>query len=110
MLLAAEQLQKDEAQFIELFEAVQKAALRGGTSVLDQLMSNTKKSRSILVEKQWKIRINNKEIVLRERLDKIMNAIQLVKDLATRIDPVHAGIPWGWDLCPHAGMWKTLSR
>jgi len=38
MLLAAEQLQKDEAQFIELFEAVQKAALRGGTSVLGQLM------------------------------------------------------------------------
>jgi len=44
-------------------------------------MSNTKKSRSILVEKQWKICINNKEIVLREQLDKIMNAIQLVKDL-----------------------------
>jgi len=46
-----------------------------------ELMSNTKKSRSILVEKQWKICINNKEIVLREQLDKIMNAIQLVKDL-----------------------------
>jgi hypothetical protein len=95
--LALDELKTDKDFPEKVLAAVQQVATQGGSNLSEQLLIATERSRKALLERQWKIEIGNKEIVIREQLEKILKAVQLFKDLgsaAARIDPVHAGLPW----------------
>jgi hypothetical protein len=95
--LALNELKTDKDFPENALAAVQQAAAQGGSNISEQLLIATERSRTALLKRQWKIEIGNKEIVIREQLEKILKAVQVFKDLgsaATSIDPVHAGLPW----------------
>lgn len=95
--LALDELKTDKDFPERVLAAVQQAATQGGSNLSEQLLIATERSRKALLERQWKIAMGNKEIVIREQLEKILKAVQVFKDLgstAAIIDPVHAGLPW----------------
>jgi hypothetical protein len=95
--LALNELKTDKDFPEKALAAVQQAARQGGSNISEQLLIATERSLTALLKRQWKIEIGNKEIVIREQLEKILKAVQVFKDLgsaATSIDPVHAGLPW----------------
>lgn len=67
------------------------------TEVLLAIMAAVEQKRKICLDKRWKIRKGNKEIILRDVLDKITSRIRRFCDIGSVIvqyDPSHAALPW----------------
>jgi hypothetical protein len=53
--------------------------------------------RQLCVEKQWSVTMGGKKIVLRDKVNTVVDLISKFKDIgsiAVGADPVHAGLPW----------------
>lgn len=55
------------------------------------------KKLAIMNDKQWRIKVCGRSVVMREQVDKIVKIVLVAKDFistAASLDPVHAGLPW----------------
>lgn len=64
---------------------------------VDDVVAVVKKQREIMEKKRWRLAFWHHEIVLREKVDRVVQAFRLFEGLGSAVasvDPVHAGIPW----------------
>lgn len=67
------------------------------TQVLLSIMAAVEQKKKVCLDKRWKIKKGNKEIILRDVLDKITSRIRRFCDIGSVIvqyDPAHAALPW----------------
>lgn len=67
------------------------------TSDPTQVANVVKKQKEIMEKKQWKLVFWHHEIIIREKIDHIVQAFRIFEGIgsaAASLDPVHAGIPW----------------
>lgn len=75
------------------------------TSLGDEDTSKREKRMSALVDKklaamnkeQWRFKIGDKAVEVREQVDRIIKVVLVAKDFISSvasIDPIHAGLPW----------------
>jgi hypothetical protein len=68
-----------------------------GVKLPNEVIKLAISKRDMCIEKQWKIKVNGKSIVLRDVAEKIFRWIDRFKavgDLGTQFDPVHSALPW----------------
>ncbi|KAK2753368.1 hypothetical protein FQN55_003497 [Onygenales sp. PD_40] len=66
-------------------------------SVLDDVLAVAEKRRSECLQRRWRIRKKNGDIILRDVFEKIIkwvNNFKTVGDVAVQFDPTHASLPW----------------
>lgn len=66
-------------------------------NILQDLHSITVKKRTECEDRRWKIKLNGRQIILRDLAEKIIMWIDKFKqigDIAVNFDPVHASLPW----------------
>ncbi|KAL2817567.1 hypothetical protein BJX63DRAFT_102185 [Aspergillus granulosus] len=96
---AYDQLRKDEPELVEYYLHLL-AATSGelvDTNEPAQVANVVKWHKEIMEKKQWRLVFHNHEIVIREKVDHIINAFRTFQGLgsaAAALDPIHAGIPW----------------
>ncbi len=95
--LAIDKLKEEEPSVASQIAAVQEAAtVSGSTDFAAQLFHVTTQSQQALEAKRWKITTRAGEVVLRDRLSRLLKAVTVFKDVgnaAASLDPVHAGLP-----------------
>ena len=95
--LAAQGLGKDDVELTAAIDALCEGAAQSGGNIADEAIAATNRNRNKLVAKQWKISLTGRQITIRDQLGKILNILQVAKDIgstAASLDPVHAGLPW----------------
>lgn len=66
-------------------------------ATVDILLAKIKDKHDQTKEEQWSVKLAGRDIVIREKLNKIFKAVQTFKELGaslTSLDPIHAGLPW----------------
>jgi hypothetical protein len=66
-------------------------------AILNDVLKAVDEKKRICLEKRWKYKKNNKEIIIRDQLDKVVewvNKFKEVGDSAAQYDPAHAVLPW----------------
>ena len=77
-----------------------KAYLVGSTdtfNVLNSVLQQAEKNKEICLRKRWKVKIHDKQIVLRDVFDKIIGWVEKfrsVVDIAVQFDTGSASLPW----------------
>jgi hypothetical protein len=62
-----------------------------------QVAKVVKKQKEIMEKKRWKLVFWHHEIIIREKIDHIVQAFRIFEGIGSAVaslDPVHAGIPW----------------
>jgi hypothetical protein len=80
----------DKRQFLPLAESDHR-------DYLDTLLDLTTASRDLFQEKKWKFTFAGKDIVVRDKADKILawvDKFKVIVDTAVQYDPGHAALPW----------------
>ena len=95
--LAVQKLQEEDPSTTTLIDALwQAASTTSSGDLATHLTDALKQSQTALEARRWKLSIGSKEIVVRERYERLAKGLLLFKDIlnpAARLDPVHAGIP-----------------
>ncbi|KAI4127096.1 MAG: hypothetical protein LQ338_003382 [Usnochroma carphineum] len=95
--LAIDNLQKEDPSVADQIAQVQQAAAEtGSTDFAAQLLHATEKSEQELKAKRWKLTTSKGEVVLREKLDRLLKVVTVFRDVAKAagsLDPLHAGLP-----------------
>lgn len=66
-------------------------------AILDDLLAVVDDKKRLCIEKQWKFKKGNREIVVHDQLEKLVvwvNKFKEVGDIAVQYDPGHASLPW----------------
>jgi hypothetical protein len=87
---AVETLSDEDKQHID-FNRKDKLA------VLDDVLAAVNDKKRLFTEKRWKYKKGNKEIIIRDKLEKLVvwvNKFKEVGDAAVQYDPGHASLPW----------------
>ena len=85
-----ESLSKEEKENID-FNRTDKLA------VLDDVLATVHEKKRLCIEKRWKYKKGNKEVVIRDQLEKLVvwvNKFKEVGDIVIQYDPGHASLPW----------------
>lgn len=103
---AYDDLRHEDNKLIDAFESIlaKESKVEPGIWVDDGDASRRQKQMSTLVDKQladmdrkeWRIKVGEKSVNLRDQVDRIVKVVVVVKDLmsfAASLDPVHAGLP-----------------
>jgi len=81
---------------VEAYEQIL-ADVPEGSSLEQKMMVVIERELLIVTNKQWKIRIRGRQVVIRDLVDKAVGIFEKFKPIgsaATSIDPIHAGIPF----------------
>jgi hypothetical protein len=109
--LAIEEMQKEDPAARDQIAGVQQAAAESGDrDFVAQLLHTTKERQQALEAKRWKVPTRSGDWVLREKLDRILKVVTVVKDMgsaAATLDPVHAGLPMA-GFCVLMQVWQWL--
>ncbi|KAL8771405.1 MAG: hypothetical protein Q9209_003073 [Squamulea sp. 1 TL-2023] len=65
--------------------------------ILEKALKTAEEKKQISLKRRWKIKIKNKEVVVRDVLEKIINWLDHFKaigDVAVQYDQAHAALPW----------------
>lgn len=65
--------------------------------ILKDILVAVDQKKRICLEKRWKYKKGNKQIIIRDQLEKVaewVNKFKQIGDSATQYDPVHAALPW----------------
>lgn len=60
-------------------------------------MEAAKSKRQTCLDKRWSINIGGRDVVLREKADKVVHWLDRFKpvgDVVANVDPIHVGLPW----------------
>jgi hypothetical protein len=66
-------------------------------AVLDDVLAAVNDKKRLCMEKRWKYKKGNKEIIIRDKLEKVVvwvNKFKEVGDVAVQYEPGHASLPW----------------
>ena len=87
---ALTQLSNEDRQKIDV-------SLLDKRGILKDVIDVVEDKRTLCLQKQWKIKKNGEEVMLRDLLGKIVawvNKFKDVGDIVVQYDPTHAAIPW----------------
>ncbi|ERF76446.1 hypothetical protein EPUS_07326 [Endocarpon pusillum Z07020] len=65
--------------------------------ILQEILAITNERRRLCLEKRWKYRRGDKEVIIRDKLEKVTTWIEKFKEVGTvavQYDPVHTALPW----------------
>ncbi|KAL8787748.1 MAG: hypothetical protein Q9213_002068 [Squamulea squamosa] len=65
--------------------------------ILEKTLKTAEEKKRISLKRRWKININNKEVVIRDVLEKIikwLDHFKAIGDVAVQYDQAHAALPW----------------
>ncbi|KAL8724372.1 MAG: hypothetical protein Q9166_007983 [cf. Caloplaca sp. 2 TL-2023] len=65
--------------------------------ILEKTLKTAEEKKQISLKRRWKIKINNKEVVVRDVLEKIikwLDHFKAIGDVAVQYDQAHAALPW----------------
>ena len=65
--------------------------------ILDDVLAAVEKGKRTCLEKRWKYRKDGHDIIIRDKLEKVVtwvNKIKEVGDTVVQYDPGHAALPW----------------
>ena len=65
--------------------------------ILDDVLAAVEKGKRTCLEKRWKYRKEGHDIIIRDKLEKVVtwvNKIKEVGDTVVQYDPGHAALPW----------------
>ena len=65
--------------------------------VVKNLLHTVEEEKQLCLEKRWKYRKDGQDIILRDKLEKIMMWVSkfvAVGDVAIQYEPLHAALPW----------------
>jgi hypothetical protein len=95
--LAAKTLQEEDTSMSGKIAGLQQAAMvTGDEDFAKQLLQATEQSKQALTAKRWKIAMGQREVILRDQLDRLLKVVSSFKEIVTvtgTIDPIHAGLP-----------------
>jgi hypothetical protein len=66
-------------------------------AILRDVLNAVDEKKRTCLEKRWKYRKGNKEIIIRDQLEKLAEWVNKFKDIgdcAAQYDPAHASLPW----------------
>jgi hypothetical protein len=66
-------------------------------AILRDVLEAVNEKKRTCLEKRWKYKKGNKEIIIRDQLEKVaewVNKFKEVGDCAVQYDPAHASLPW----------------
>ena len=66
-------------------------------AILDDVLAAVNDRKRLCIEKQWKYKKGNQEVVIRDQLEKVVvwvNKFKEIGDVAVQYDPGHASLPW----------------
>jgi len=66
-------------------------------NVLDSVLQQAEKNKELCLRKRWKVKIHDKQIILRDVFDKIIRWVEKfrgVVDVAVQYDTGSASLPW----------------
>jgi hypothetical protein len=81
---------------LEPYKALLDDVSEGSKDVQRTLAQLVNSNLEVMQAKQWKIKFRNKDIVVREKVEKIASALKMIMPVASAaasLDPVHAGLP-----------------
>ena len=87
---AVEALEDDEKLNID-FKRTEKL------DILKDILVAVDQKERICLEKRWKYKKGNKQVIIRDQLEKVaewVNKFKQIGDSAMQYDPVHAALPW----------------
>lgn len=95
--LAIDSLEKVDPSIADKISGIRDAAAENGeTDFAEQLLHATRNNQRALEAKRWKIIKGNREIVVRDQLNRLLNGVMAFKNVmipVSNIDPVHVGLP-----------------
>lgn len=65
--------------------------------ILEKTLKTAEEKKQIALKRRWKIKIKNKEVVVRDVLEKIikwLDHFKAIGDIAVQYDQAHAALPW----------------
>jgi N-terminal domain of NWD NACHT-NTPase len=69
----------------------------GKLAILEDVLKAVDEKRKMRLQKRWKDKKGGKEIITRDKLDKVLEWVNMFKeagDIAVQYDPAHAALPW----------------
>lgn len=66
-------------------------------AILDDVLAIVSDRKRVCMEKRWKYKKGDNEVIIRDKLEKVVvwvNKFKEIGDQATQYDPGHAAIPW----------------
>lgn len=66
-------------------------------AILDEVLTAVNDKKRLCMEKRWKYKKGNKEIIVRDKLEKVVvwvNKFKELGDIVVQYDTGHASIPW----------------
>ena len=97
--VAFEQLSSEQssltAGYLEILSGASK--ITPGLDAHEQAQALLQLKRDRILRKQWKLQWGNKSIIVREKVDRIVKLLGVIKDIGSSVaslDPIHAGLPW----------------
>jgi hypothetical protein len=87
-------------------------------AILRDVLEAVDEKRKTCLEKRWKYKKGNKEIIIRDKLEKVVewiNKFKEVGDVAVQYDPAHAALPWAGvrfllQVCPYNSVLSLPER
>jgi hypothetical protein len=85
-------------------------------AILRDLLDAVDEKKKTCLEKRWKYKKGNKEIIIRDKLEKVsewVNKFKEVGDIAVQYDTAHAALPWAGvrfllQVCPCNSILNSL--
>lgn len=69
----------------------------GKLAILKDVLNAAEEKKRTCLEKRWKYKKGDKEIIIRDQLEKVVewvNKFKEIGDNAVQYDPAHAALPW----------------
>lgn len=66
-------------------------------AILNDLLATVEAKKKICIEKRWKYKTKDGEVVIRDKLEKVVKWVDKFKgvgDVAVQYDPAHASLAW----------------
>jgi hypothetical protein len=66
-------------------------------AILDDVLAAVEKGKQICIQKRWKYRKGDREIIIRDKLEKVVTWVNTFKGVCNTVvqyDPGHAALPW----------------
>ena len=101
--MAYESLREEKGKLVDAYEQILLAETEAGQdadpekNTEKQLSELIAKKLALMKDRQWRYKLNNKSIEVREQVERIVTIIDVVKNFiasAARLDSLHAGLPW----------------
>jgi hypothetical protein len=87
---AVEALDDEDKRYVDFNQ-------EGKLAILKDVLNAAEEKKRTCLEKRWKYKKGDKEIIIRDQLEKVVewvNKFKEIGDNAVQYDPAHAALPW----------------